>query len=113
MTRPARRDPSRLVDATGFRENVRHGWGDADRVVHLPEGAARATADHRARLVRLVQQIMCATGKEQGVRPAEALVASYDGVLLAALVRPAKARRAFLVESMQLLGKSLSAVDSS
>ncbi|MEO6085452.1 MAG: aminopeptidase P family protein [Umezawaea sp.] len=50
MTRPARRDPSRLVDATGFRENVRQGWGDADRVVRLPEGAARAAADHRARL---------------------------------------------------------------
>src|SRR6478752_6129975 len=36
--------------------------------------------DHRARLVALVEQIMCAAGKEHGNLPAEALVASYDGV---------------------------------
>lgn len=64
--------------------------------------------DHRARLVTIVEQIMCATGKEQDRLPAEALVASYDGVLLAALLRPAEERRAFLEESMALLGESLS-----
>ncbi|MET1074193.1 MAG: aminopeptidase P family protein [Umezawaea sp.] len=64
MTRPARRDPSKLVDATGFRENVRTGWGDADRVVRLPEGAARAAADHRARLAAALpgRRIVVASG---------------------------------------------------
>jgi len=66
--------------------------------------------DHRARLVALVEQIMCAAGKEHGNLPAEALVASYDGVLLAALLRPPADRRAFLEESMALLGESLSSV---
>ncbi|MBA2956291.1 TetR family transcriptional regulator [Nocardioides sp. MAH-18] len=64
--------------------------------------------DHRARLVTIVDQIMCAAGKEQGGLSAEALVASYDGVLLAALLRPPADRRSFLEQSMALLGESLS-----
>jgi DNA-binding transcriptional regulator YbjK len=67
--------------------------------------------DHRDRLVTLVEDIMCAAGKEKQNLPAEALVASYDGVLLAALLRPPEARRTFLVGSMELLGRSLSTVD--
>jgi len=47
VTRPARRDPSKLVDAKGFRDHVQHGWGAADRTVHLVAGAAEAAADHR------------------------------------------------------------------
>ena len=48
--RPARRDPSRLVDASGFREYVRDGWGPADRAVRLTPGAREAAAAHRDRL---------------------------------------------------------------
>lgn len=69
-------------------------------------------AEHRARLVTVVEQIMCASGKEHGNLPAEALVASYDGVLLSALLRPPGDRRAFLEESMALLGESLSGADA-
>ena len=68
---------------------------------------SRVLAAHRARLVEIVERIMTATGKEQGEARAEALVASYDGILLAALLKPPRERRAFLVRSLELLGTGL------
>jgi Xaa-Pro aminopeptidase len=50
MNRPARRDPSKLTDAPGFREFVASGWGARDRRARVVEGAAHAAAGHRARL---------------------------------------------------------------
>ena len=50
--RPARRDPSNLVAAQGFRDFVRDDWGPADRAVRIVEGAAEAAAAHRERLSR-------------------------------------------------------------
>ncbi|WP_433332232.1 aminopeptidase P family protein [Spirillospora sp. CA-294931] len=47
---PSRRDPSRLLEATGFREYIRDGWGPSERTVRLAPGAAAAAAAHRARL---------------------------------------------------------------
>ena len=35
------------------------------------------------------------------------MVASYDGVLLAALLRPPAARRDFLTRSLELIGEQL------
>jgi hypothetical protein len=64
-------------------------------------------AAHRARLVEIVERIMTATGKEHGGARAEALVASYDGILLAALLKPAKERRPFLARSLELVGTGL------
>jgi DNA-binding transcriptional regulator YbjK len=64
-------------------------------------------ADHRARLIGIVEEIMTAAGKEHGEARAEALVASYDGILLAALLQPAPARREFLARSLELLGTAL------
>jgi DNA-binding transcriptional regulator YbjK len=64
-------------------------------------------AAQRARLIELVERIMTATGKEHGAARAETLVASYDGVLLAALLKPAAERRAFLARSLDLLGTGL------
>ncbi|GAA1132244.1 hypothetical protein [Nocardioides aquiterrae] len=64
-------------------------------------------ADQRRRLVELVERIMTATGKEHSAARAEALVASYDGVLLAALLKPAAERGAFLARSLDLLGAGL------
>jgi len=64
-------------------------------------------ADQRRRLVELVERIMTATGKEHGAARAEALVASYDGVLLAALLKPAAERGPFLARSLDLLGSGL------
>ncbi|MDF1606395.1 TetR/AcrR family transcriptional regulator [Nocardioides sp. YIM 152315] len=70
-------------------------------------GLARLLADHRSRLVTLVEEIMSAAGKEHSEERAEALVASYDGILLAALLKPARSRRGFLTRSLELLGTSL------
>jgi Xaa-Pro aminopeptidase len=50
--RPARRDPSNLVAAQGFRDFVREDWGPADRAVRVVDGAAAAAAAHRDRLSR-------------------------------------------------------------
>jgi len=71
------------------------------------EELATLLAVHRSRLVAIVDQVMTAAGHEHGAARAEALVASYDGILLAALLKPPRARRAFLVQSMDLLGESL------
>jgi DNA-binding transcriptional regulator YbjK len=68
---------------------------------------ASILADHRARLIGLVDGIMAATGKEHSRARAEALVASYDGILLAALLKPAPERRAFLTRSLELLSSGL------
>ncbi|HVK23522.1 MAG TPA: aminopeptidase P family protein [Actinokineospora sp.] len=51
MNRPARRDPSRLLEASGFRDFVSKDWGPAERQVVLPDGAAEAAAAHRRRLL--------------------------------------------------------------
>jgi DNA-binding transcriptional regulator YbjK len=64
-------------------------------------------AAQRGRLIELVERIMTATGKEHGAARAEALVASYDGVLLAALLKPAAERGPFLARSLDLLGSGL------
>ena len=64
-------------------------------------------ADQRGRLIELVERIMTATGKEHGAARAEALVASYDGVLLAALLKPTAERGPFLARSLDLLGSGL------
>lgn len=64
-------------------------------------------AAQRGRLIDLVDRIMTATGKEHGAARAEALVASYDGILLAALLKPQGERRAFLERSLDLLGTGL------
>ena len=68
---------------------------------------AQLLSDHRSRLVAIVGDIMTARGKEHSAERAEALVASYDGILLAGLLKPAPARRAFLTRSLELLGSSL------
>jgi Xaa-Pro aminopeptidase len=50
MSRPARRDPSNLSAAPGFREFVAGGWGEADRQAPNIPGQAKAAAEHRAKL---------------------------------------------------------------
>ena len=71
-----------------------------------PELAGLLAAQRR-RLIEVVERIMTATGKEHGGARAEALVASYDGVLLAALLKPTPERRVFLARSLELLGTGL------
>jgi DNA-binding transcriptional regulator YbjK len=71
------------------------------------EELARLLAGHRARLVELVDTIMATVGKEHTTARAEALVASYDGALLSALLKPPAERRAFLERFLELLGSAL------
>lgn len=72
---------------------------------------ARLLEDHRTRLVQIVEAIMTAAGREHSDARAEALVASYDGILLAALLKPDDQRRTFLVRSLELLGNALTGED--
>lgn len=65
----------------------------------------------RGGLVEVVDRILCARGKGHGPDRAEWLVASLDGILLAALHKPAADRSAFLSGALaQTLG-SLAAED--
>lgn len=68
---------------------------------------AQLLADHRARLIGIVNAIITAAGVDHAEARAEAVVASYDGILLAALLQPAPARREFLARSLELLGTAL------
>lgn len=69
---------------------------------------AQLLADQRVRLIAVVEGIMATTGKADVRERAETLVASYDGVLLAALLRPAEERPDFLARSLELIGEQLS-----
>ncbi|MCW2791992.1 MAG: regulatory protein TetR [Nocardioides sp.] len=64
-------------------------------------------AAYRSRLVEVVDGIMAARGKDSSNDRAEALVASFDGILFAALQKPDRARKAFLARSLRLLMASL------
>lgn len=61
----------------------------------------------RARLIEAVAGIMAARGKEHSADRAEALVASFDGIIHAALLKQPRARRAFLGRSLELVMGSL------
>lgn len=67
-----------------------------------PELAA-LMAEWRHRLVGVVASIIEARGHEEAEERAEVLVAALDGVLLAALVRPARGRRAYVTGALQRL----------
>ena len=56
----------------------------------------------------MVGSILANRGKEHSDELAEALVASYDGILAAALLKPARSRQEFLERSLGLLLRSLS-----
>jgi DNA-binding transcriptional regulator YbjK len=68
---------------------------------------ARLLAAYRSRLVEVVDGIMAVRGKDGSNDRAEALVASFDGILIAALQKPDRARQAFLARSLQLLMTSM------
>ena len=55
---------------------------------------------------------MTAAGKEHSHDRAEALVASYDGILIAALLKPPDERRVFLTRSLELLSTALAGPDA-
>ena len=50
----------------------------------------------------MVREVLATAGKDGGAS-ADALVAALDGVLLASLLQPARRRRRFVAESVELL----------
>ena len=60
-------------------------------------------AQYRDRLVAVVDATLASRGKRHDGRTAEALVAASDGLLVAALQKPAEERRPFLSESLRLI----------
>jgi len=61
----------------------------------------------RGRLVAVVDGMLTRACELHGVARAEALVASFDGLLIAALQKPPTERRAFLSESLSLVLRAL------
>jgi DNA-binding transcriptional regulator YbjK len=57
----------------------------------------------RNRLVAVVDGMLTRAGKPHSLPRSEALVASFDGLLIAALQKPLAERRAFLSESLSLV----------
>ena len=70
-------------------------------------------AEWRARLVEEVDRIMVARGMAQSTDRAETLVASFDGILFAALLKPQRERQDFLERSLTLLMGSLAGLPTS
>jgi DNA-binding transcriptional regulator YbjK len=66
----------------------------------------------RTRLVGVVEGLLSQTARGRGGARAEALVASFDGLLIAALQRPQPERRPFLSTSLALVLHSLTAPEA-
>jgi DNA-binding transcriptional regulator YbjK len=65
----------------------------------------------RSRLVAVVDEMLTRAGKQHSLPRSEALVASFDGLLIAALQKPPSQRRTFLSESLSLVLHALTAPD--
>jgi DNA-binding transcriptional regulator YbjK len=63
----------------------------------------------RIRLVGVVEGLLSRIGQESGQARAEALVASFDGLLVGALQKPQPERRAFLSSTLALVMHALTA----
>ena len=68
---------------------------------------AEALTASRTRLVGVVDSLLSPAARELGDARAEALVASFDGLLIAALQKPQRERRAFLSGSLALVMHAL------
>jgi DNA-binding transcriptional regulator YbjK len=89
------------------------GWLDErDLLVALLELTIQASRDpalaqrlgaHRRVLAEVVGGMLTARGKQHGAAAAETMVASFDGVLISALPRPATQRKAFVRRSVEAL----------
>jgi DNA-binding transcriptional regulator YbjK len=67
-----------------------------------PDLAAALLGD-RTRLTGLVESILAARGKDHSAERAQTMVASCDGILFAALPRPARQQRGFVRQSIEVL----------
>ena len=84
------------------------GWhNQGEQLDAGAEELAVAMTSWRAQLVELVRRTLGAGGRPDDATHAATIVAALDGVLLAALQRPAGQRPAFLRSSLELLLGSL------
>ena len=70
---------------------------------------AEVLSASRRRLVTVVDGMLTQADKPHSLSRSEALVASFDGLLIAALQKPPAARGAFLSESLSLVLHALTA----
>jgi DNA-binding transcriptional regulator YbjK len=70
---------------------------------------AEVLSAYRSRLVAVVDGMLTQAGKPHSLSRSEALVASFDGLLIAALQKPAADRGTFLSESLSLVLHALTA----
>lgn len=73
------------------------------------DAIATLLGECRSQLLQVVDGILTAQHGEYEPRTADALVASFDGLLLAALLKPAPERRQFLTESVTIIFNALAA----
>jgi DNA-binding transcriptional regulator YbjK len=105
--------------AVAATQRMFEGWlEERDRLlarVELTMEASRNSAISqllgacRTSLVQVVNGILSAQHRDHDARNAEALVASFDGLLLAAMLKPAAERRRFLSESVTVILDALAA----
>lgn len=82
---------------------------EASRDAELAELLTRS----RAELVSVVDSVPARMGKPHDPGRAETLVGSLDGILLAALLKPQRQRRAFLTSALDHVLAPLGALDAS
>lgn len=109
-------DHARAVAAT---QRLFEGWLDErERLLARIELSMEASRNDaiagllgacRARLVEVVDGILAAQHREHDTRRADALVASFDGLLLAAMLKPRGERREFLSSSVTVILDALAA----
>ena len=73
------------------------------------DAIAALLGECRTQLVGVVDGILTGQHREHDMHTADALVASFDGLLLAAMLRPQPERRGFLTESVTLILNALAA----
>lgn len=103
-------DHARAIAAT---QRLFEGWLDErERLLTRIELSMEASRNHaiaellgacRAQLVDVVDGILGAQRRQHDARTADALVASFDGLLLAAMLKPVAERRSFLTDSVTLI----------
>lgn len=103
--------------ATGLALSLFQRWLDErDLLLARLELSMEASRDpeladllamHRNQLITVVDRILAERGKGHGIDRAETLVASFDGILAAALLKPATTRGPFVSGSVALLMGSL------
>jgi DNA-binding transcriptional regulator YbjK len=111
--------PEDHTQAVAATQRLFEGWLDErERLLARIELSMEASRNEaiatllgacRTRLVEVVDGILAAQHREHDARRADALVASFDGLLLAAMLKPIRERREFLSQSVMVVLDALAA----